>query len=126
MTRGIAVLELMGVALLSSCAKKESSDAPQSAAEVPAAGQPAGGPHAFIHLNDGSKIPGTIVASSQTEMVVAGDDGIERKIPMTQIRSVEYGGGPTGAPPGGPGPGRQQKPPPTAGALVAPPPAPGP
>lgn len=121
MTRGIAVLALMGVALLSSCAKKESSDAPQSAAEVPAAGQPAGGPHAFVHLNDGSKIPGTIVASSQTEMVVAGDDGIERKIPMTQIRSVEYGGGPTAAPAGQLAPDRQQNPPPTAGQFAPPP-----
>jgi hypothetical protein len=42
-------------------------------------------------LKDGSKVPGTIVASSQTDMVVAGDDGIERKIPLTQVKSVEYG-----------------------------------
>jgi hypothetical protein len=100
MTRGIAVLALMGVAILSSCARKESSDALQSATEVPAVAQPAGGAHAFVYLKDGSKVPGTIVASSQTEMVVAGDDGIERKIPMTQIKSVEYGGGPTAAPAG--------------------------
>jgi hypothetical protein len=41
-------------------------------------------------LKDGSKVPGTIVASSQVDMVVAGDDGIERKIPMEQIKSVVY------------------------------------
>jgi hypothetical protein len=41
-------------------------------------------------LTDGSKVPGTIVASSQTDMVVAGDDGIERKIPIAQVASVEY------------------------------------
>ena len=120
MTHGIAVLALMGVALLSSCAKKESSDAPKSAAEVPAAAQPAGGPHAFVHLKDGSKVPGTIVASSQTDMVLAGDDGIERKIPMTQIKSVEYGGGPTAAPAGQLAPAQQQSPPPTAGQSAPP------
>ncbi len=89
MKRGIALLALAGMVILSSCAKKESGEAPQPAAEAPAA-QPAGGPHAFIHLKDGSKVGGTIVASSQTDMVVAGDDGIERKIPMTQVKSVEY------------------------------------
>ena len=36
-------------------------------------------------------MPGTIVASSPTDVVVAGDDGIERKIPLTQVKSVEYG-----------------------------------
>jgi hypothetical protein len=82
---------MMGLAFLSSCAKNESSDAPQPAAEAPAAATPAGGPHAFVHLKDGSKVPGTIVASSKTNMVVAGDDGIERKIPLDQIKSVEYG-----------------------------------
>lgn len=90
MTRGLAFLALTSMLVLSSCAKKE-TETPKSGAETPAAAQPAGGPHVFVHLNDGSKVPGTIVASSQTDMVVAGDDGIERKIPITQIRSVEYG-----------------------------------
>lgn len=90
MKRGIAFLALTGIVILSSCAKKESGEAPRPAAEAPAAGQPASGPHAFVTLKDGSKVPGTIVASSQTEMVVAGDDGIERKIPLTQIKSVDY------------------------------------
>ena len=77
--------------MLSSCARKESSEAPQANPEAPAAAQPAGGTHAFVYLKDGSKIPGTIVASSQTDMTVAGDDGIERKIPLAQVKSVEYG-----------------------------------
>ncbi len=89
MKRGIALVALASAVILSSCAKKESAEAPQPAAEAPAA-QPAGGPHAFVHLKDGSKVGGTIVASSQTDMVVAGDDGIERKIPMAQVKSVEY------------------------------------
>jgi hypothetical protein len=76
--------------MLSSCAKKEEGQAPATAAEA----QSGGGPHAVVHLQDGSKVPGTIVASTATDMVVAGDDGIERKIPLTQVKSVEYGGTP--------------------------------
>jgi hypothetical protein len=93
MLRGMACGVLVCAAMLISCGKKESGEAPkQGAVEAPpAAAQPAGGPHAFVHLKDGSKVPGTIVASTQTDMVVAGDDGIERKIPMTQVKSVEYG-----------------------------------
>jgi hypothetical protein len=52
-----------------------------------------------VLLKDGNKVPGTIVASSQTDMVVAGDDGIERKIPMAQIKSVEYTEAQTAPPP---------------------------
>ncbi len=98
MTRVLAVLALMGVAIFSSCGKKENKNAPQPAAEAPAAAQPAGGPHAFVYLKDGSRVPGTIVASSQTDMVVAGDDGIERKIPLVQVKSVEYGDAPKAEP----------------------------
>lgn len=91
MRRGMALLALMGAMILLSCSKKESGKAPEPSTQAPAAAQPAGGPHAFVYLKDGSKVPGTIVASSQTDMVVAGDDGIERKIPLTQVKSVEYG-----------------------------------
>ncbi len=91
MTRGIAWLTLMGAVTFSSCSKKESVESSKQGAEAPAAAQPSGGPHAFVNLKDGSKVPGTIVASTQTDMVVAGDDGIERKIPLGQVKSVEYG-----------------------------------
>lgn len=90
MTRSVGVLVLMGVAILFSCTKREGADAGKSAAEAPQAAQAASGPHAVVNLKDGSKVPGTIVASSQTDMVVAGDDGIERKIPLAQVKSVEY------------------------------------
>ncbi len=46
--------------------------------------------HAVIQLNDGTQVSGVVKSSSQTEMVVAGDDGIERKIPVTQVKSVTY------------------------------------
>jgi hypothetical protein len=42
-------------------------------------------------LKNGSKLPGIIVASSRTDMIVAGDDGVEHKVPLNQIKSVEYG-----------------------------------
>jgi len=90
MRQGIAIAVVAGALALASCGKKESADASKAGAEASAA-QGGGGPHAVVHVKDGSKIPGTIVASTQTEMIVAGDDGIERKIPMAQVRSVEYG-----------------------------------
>jgi len=88
MTRSFAVAAMAGLFCLVSCAKKESAEAPKP--EAPAA-QPGGEPHAVVHVKDGSSVPGTIVASSPTDMTVAGDDGIERKIPMAQVKSVEYG-----------------------------------
>ena len=91
MKRLAGVLVLISTAVLSSCGKRENADAAKSAAETPAAGPAASGPHAVVQLKDGSKVPGTIVASSSTDVVVAGDDGIERKIPLTQVKSVEYG-----------------------------------
>ena len=90
MRLSIAFLALTGLLVLSSCAKKEGTPSATPSAEAPAAAQPAVGPHASVLLKDGSKVPGTIVASSQTDMVVAGDDGIERKIPVAQVKSVEY------------------------------------
>ena len=90
MRRSIAFLALAGMLVLSSCAKKEGTESAAPSAEPSATAPAAIGPHALVHLKDGSRVPGTIVASSQTDMVVAGDDGIERKIPMAQIKSVEY------------------------------------
>jgi hypothetical protein len=46
--------------------------------------------HAIVQLNDGTQISGVVKSSSGTEMVVAGDDGIERKIPMAQVKAVTY------------------------------------
>jgi hypothetical protein len=89
MIRGIGLLTFMGMLALLSCMKKQASEASESDTAASAV-QPAGSPHAFIQLWDGSEVAGSIVASSQIALVVAGDDGIERKIPIAQIRSVEY------------------------------------
>ena len=52
-----------------------------------------GGPptHATLQLRDGTIVSGTVLASSSGEMRIAGDDSMERTIPMSQIRSVDYG-----------------------------------
>jgi len=81
MIRGMAFVALSSILALSSCTKQQTEE-PKSSAETPAATQSADGPHVIVHLMDGSKVPGTIVASSQSEMVVAGDHGVESKIPM--------------------------------------------
>jgi len=90
MTRKITFLALVCMAFIS-CAKKENAGDSNKSADAPVVSQPAGGPHAFVRLKDGTKVPGSIVASSQVDIVLAGDDGIERKIPLTQVASVEYG-----------------------------------
>jgi hypothetical protein len=92
MKRNIVFLALTGMLAFSSCTKQESAEDSKPGAEAPAAAQSASGPHAIVQLKDGSKVSGAIVASSQTDMVVAGDDGIERKIPIAQIKSVVYDG----------------------------------
>ncbi len=121
MIRRVAFLTVMGILALSSCTKKETS-------EAPAAVQTAGSPHAFVHLKDGGQVAGSIVASSPVDLVVAGDDGIEHKIPMAQIKSVEYAEArPAQAAPRATRPKRAAKQPPmTAQQQVsqAPPPAP--
>ena len=90
MMRGIGSAIFLGILTLSSCTKKEASNAPKPGTEGTAMVQSPGGPHAFIHLKDGSQVAGSIVASSRVDMVVAGEDGIERKIPVAQVQSVEY------------------------------------
>lgn len=84
--RRLGLVICLGILALSSCTRKEAREAP----ETPTAMQPAGDPHAFVHLKDGSQVAGSIVASSPVDLVVAGDDGIERKIPLAQVQSVEY------------------------------------
>lgn len=90
MRRCIPFVALICMTTLSSCTTKETAEVPQRSSEAPVVTEPATGPHAFVYLKDGSKVPGTIVASSKTDMVVLGDDAIERKIPLSQIKSVEY------------------------------------
>jgi hypothetical protein len=41
-------------------------------------------------MRDGTSVAGTVLASSPTEIKLAGDDKISRTIPMSQVRSVSY------------------------------------
>ncbi len=99
MGRRSAVLGVLGIVFLSGCGKKEPAEPAKATPEAAAPTQSGSGPHAVVQLKNGDKVPGTIVASSQADMTVAGDDGIERKIPLTQVKSVEYGEAPPAAPP---------------------------
>ncbi len=103
MRYGIGVFVLISAVMTFSCGKAGNGSRPDSAGETPAAAQesaaPSGGPHAIVHLKNGSTVPGEIIASTQTDMVVAGDDGIERKIPLSQVKSVEYAEAATSTPP---------------------------
>jgi len=49
------------------------------------------GPHATVQLKDGTSMSGTVAASSASEIRITGDDNITHAIPMSQVRSVDYG-----------------------------------
>jgi hypothetical protein len=71
--------------------------------------KPGGLPHAVVNMRDGSSVAGTVLSSSATEIQISGDDKVTRTIPMTQVRSVDYGdvaatAPPTNAPPTGTAP----------------------
>ena len=68
-----AVATLGALSFLASCANK-----------------PASGPHATVLMRDGTKLGGTVTATSPAEITLAGDDNASHVIPMTQVKSVEY------------------------------------
>jgi hypothetical protein len=52
--------------------------------------QPAEKRQATILLQDGSQVSGAVMASSASEITLAGEDNITRTIPMSQVKSVQY------------------------------------
>ena len=50
------------------------------------------GTHARVFLRDSTSVSGTVLASSPAEIRIVGDDQVERTIPMTQVRSIDYSG----------------------------------
>src|SRR5512142_341823 len=75
MKRSLVFFTILGMLVLGACGKKdETAQTPSSGTPAPAAqtapAEPASGPHAFVNLKDGSKVGGTVVASSQTDMVL--------------------------------------------------------
>ena len=56
---------------------------------------PAGSrPHATILMRDGTQVSGSVTDTNSTAITIAGDDGITRTIPMTQVKLVDYGSAP--------------------------------
>ena len=53
--------------------------------------QPAEKRQATVVLQDGSQVSGTVVASSASDITLEGGDNVTRKIPMSQVKSVQYG-----------------------------------
>lgn len=49
------------------------------------------GPRATVVLRDGTRVGGTVTESSSTKITIAGDDGIARTIPLTQVSAIQYG-----------------------------------
>jgi len=49
------------------------------------------GPHATVQLKDGTSVSGTVASSSASEIRITGDDNVTHAIPMSQVRSVDYG-----------------------------------
>jgi hypothetical protein len=59
--------------LLASCATKQ-----------------APGQHATILMRDGTRLTGTVTATSPSQINLAGDDNTSHTVPMTQVKSIEY------------------------------------
>ena len=49
------------------------------------------GPHATVQLKDGTSVSGTVASSTASEIRITGDDNVTHAIPMSQVRSVDYG-----------------------------------
>jgi hypothetical protein len=48
-------------------------------------------------MRDGTQVTGSVTDTNSTAITIAGDDGITRTIPMTQVKMVDYGSAPTPA-----------------------------
>ena len=75
--RTILVVLCGGVLFLSSCANKEGASASDR-------------PHADLLMRDGTRLTGTVTATSPGEITLAGDDNVTHTVPMKQVKSVEY------------------------------------
>jgi hypothetical protein len=52
---------------------------------------PSSGPHATVLMRDGTTLTGIVTATSPAEITLAGDDNATHVVPMTQVKSIEYG-----------------------------------
>src|SRR5216683_509624 len=58
---------------------------------VSCATKQAPGQHATILMRDGTTLTGTVTATSPSQINLAGDDNMTHTVPMTQVKSIEYG-----------------------------------
>ena len=98
---------VLSALFLSSCAKQEGTLG-------------AGAPQATVLMRDGTTVSGAVASSSTTEVKVTEANGTTRTIPMSQVRSIEYGE-PVPAPAASTSPGTT--PPPAAARPATAPPA---
>jgi hypothetical protein len=56
------------------------------------------GPHATVQLKDGTSVSGTVASTSASEIRITGDDNVTHAVPMSQVRSVDYGDAAAAAP----------------------------
>jgi len=103
---------VLSALFLSSCAKQEGTLG-------------AGAPQATVLMRDGTTVSGAVASSSTTEVKVTEANGTTRTIPMSQVRSIEYGE-PVPAPAASTSPGTTPPPaaaPPAAAPSATAPPA---
>jgi len=77
MGRTILLLSSGILLFLSSCANKEGTSGSDR-------------PHADVLMRDGTRLTGTVTATSPGEITLAGDDNVTHTVPMKQVKSVEY------------------------------------
>src|SRR5438067_4358396 len=81
---------------------------------------PTTGPHATVQMRDGSSVSGMVLSSSADEVKITGDDNVTRTIPMTQVRSIDYGDASATAAAPGAAPARSSSAPTAAGGAPRP------
>jgi len=84
MRKTFIISAFLSLLFLSSCAKQDSAPA----ADLP---------HATVVMRDGTRIGGTVAASSPSEITLNVDGGAPRTIAMRDVRRVDYGDAPAAA-----------------------------
>lgn len=78
----ILVSAVAVILALSSCEKKD------------AAAPVADGPHVTVHMRDGQRVPGTLTATSPSQITLKGDDNVSHTYDMKDVKSVDYDSAP--------------------------------
>ncbi|MBI2816904.1 MAG: hypothetical protein HYX72_08180 [Acidobacteria bacterium] len=82
MRRLVVFAAFLSSLFLSSCTSKTTESAGER-------------PHATVSLRDGSQLSGALVANSNKEIKILGDDNVTHTIPTSQVKSIDYADTPT-------------------------------